>query len=460
MANVSNNNLFGTIVHDISVNNAAVETLFGTVVHNIPVNNTAVETLFSTVVHNTPVNNAAVETLFGTCIHDSGSTIFNVSDITGIVDLTASFDSSTQGWSTSSYAHQWSWVSVPVGSALANQSLPLPDNNATTPINMTNNEGLWHFEGDADDSSGNGRNGTVTGATQVAGRIGSNAYQFGNTDYIEFGLASNFVSSDFSIAFWIKGDGAWTPAIWDAVIGASNAFTWSTGFGIFWQDSTTLRCFVGGYNVTFADITISSFSSWNHIVMTYDGANITTYLNGAQASQVAYSLALTGLTNLFQVSKLGTHLGFEGTIDEVAIWSRAISTSEISNAYFLQSGSAASGSGANVNLDDSFSFVPEVTGTYEMNLNFIQYINNLSLSGNVTAEISSAGPGPTPVITGSNPTVKLVETTSNGYVLNTYSNSLLSVQRSRTVEQVPFRIGTKGKQSLRIRTNQEFTGSS
>ena len=175
MANVSNNNLFGTIVHDISVNNAAVETLFGTVVHNIPVNNTAVETLFSTVVHNTPVNNAAVETLFGTCIHDSGSTIFNVSDITGIVDLTASFDSSTQGWSTSSYAHQWSWVSVPAGSALANQSLPLPDNNATTPINMTNNEGLWHFEGDADDSSGNGRNGTVTGATQVAGRIGSNA---------------------------------------------------------------------------------------------------------------------------------------------------------------------------------------------------------------------------------------------------------------------------------------------
>ena len=73
---------------------------------------------------------------------------------------------------------------------------------------------------------------------------------------------------------------------------------------------------------------------------------------------------------------------------------------------------------------------------------------------------SSPSPG-TPVISASSPTVKLVSAIGDaGYVINTYSNNLLSVQRARTVDQVPFRLGTKGKQSLRDRTNTEFTGSS
>jgi hypothetical protein len=53
-----------------------------------------------------------------------------------------------------------------------------------------------------------------------------------------------------------------------------------------------------------------------------------------------------------------------------------------------------------------------------------------------------------------------VESKNLGYVFNTYRIQNLSVQRSRTSEQVPFKLGTKGKQSLRLRTNTEFTGSS
>jgi len=68
-------------------------------------------------------------------------------------------------------------------------------------------------------------------------------------------------------------------------------------------------------------------------------------------------------------------------------------------------------------------------------------------------------PPPSTVLTASNPTVKLVEANSTGYVFNTYRVQNLSVQRSRESEQVPFKLGTKGKLSLRVRTNQEFTGS-
>ena len=72
--------------------------------------------------------------------------------------------------------------------------------------------------------------------------------------------------------------------------------------------------------------------------------------------------------------------------------------------------------------------------------------------------VESAPPAPPePVIPASNPTQKLIEVDNAGYVFNTYK--MMSVQRTRTSEQVPFKLGTKGKQSLRLRTNEEFTGS-
>tara|TARA_R110002073_G_scaffold165676_1_gene322354 strand:+ start:115 stop:933 length:819 start_codon:yes stop_codon:yes gene_type:complete len=226
---------------------------------------------------------------------------------------------------------------------------------------MTNNQGLWHFEGNANDTSGNSRNGTVTGASLVAGKVGSQAYQFGVADKISFGAASNFISADFSISFWLKGDAAWTPATWDSILGASNAFTWSQGFGIFWQNATTIRCFVGSYTDSIADITVTA-ANWNHIVMTWDGANITAYLNGSLASTTAHTDALTGLANDFYASFIGTHGGGEQTIDELAIWSRAISASEVASIYAAQNGTLA-GLGS-----DTFTFTPDIVGTYQINL--------------------------------------------------------------------------------------------
>lgn len=246
-----------------------------------------------------------------------------VPDITGAPGAPATFDGSA---STSVAYYRWSW---PYG-----LGIPFPDNGAVTPIDMTDNEGLWHFEGNANDTSGNARNGTVTGASLVTGKVGSQAYQFGAADYISFGAASTFISANFSISFWLKGDAAWTPAVYDSIMGASNAFSWSQGFGIYWGGATTICCFVGGYG-TFASVSVVP-ADWNNIVMTYDGSNIKAYLNGSLISTTAHSAALTGLTNDFYASWLGTHGGGEQTIDELAIWSRAISASEVSGIYTAQ----------------------------------------------------------------------------------------------------------------------------
>jgi hypothetical protein len=407
------------------------------------------------------VANQSVINLYSSVVHTTAS--FAIADITGTVGASASFDASIFG-NNSSYSYQWSWQTVPAGSSFTNQILPLPDGGVNTFFNMTDNQGLWHFEGGADDDSGNGRNGTISNASLVAGKVGSNAYQFVNTDnsYIDFGQASDFLSprSPFSIAIWIKGDGGWTPSIFDAVVGFSNGFSWSEGVGIFWNNATTIRGFADAYNGQTVDATITNVDEWNHIAMTYDQADLRIYVNGVLSDTTNVGTNLTGLGNNLQVGRLGTHGRLEASLDEFAIWERTLTSAEVGDIFFIQSGSMATDASGNVGLGSTFTFVPDVTGTYTTDFTLA---GPSSGSTSADAVISAAGPTPPtpgPIITGSSPTVNLVESKNLGYVFNTYRIQNLSVQRSRTSEQVPFRLGTKGKQSLRLRTNTEFTGSS
>ncbi len=269
-------------------------------------------------------------------------------------------------------------------------------------------------------------------------------------------------SSPCSVGIWIKGDSGWTPSVYDAVLGFSNVFNWTEGMGIYWVNATTIRGFINVYNQQPVDGTITNVEEWNHIVMTYDQTDLKMYINGAMTTEQNRSITLNGLSNNLQVGRLGTHGGLEARLDEFAIWERALSDLEVNNLYFLQSGSLATDLVGNTGLGDTFTFVPDVSGTFTTNLSVTDGISNID--GNVNAYISTAsappGPSPTPVITGSNPTVKLIESKELGYVFNTYRIPQLSVQRSRTSEQVQFKLGTKGKQSLRTATNTEFTGSS
>ena len=68
--------------------------------------------------------------------------------------------------------------------------------------------GYWGFTGNANDASGNGNNGTVTGATLTADRFGNanSAYSFnGSTSYINCGTSSSLLSLDnFTYSVWVN----------------------------------------------------------------------------------------------------------------------------------------------------------------------------------------------------------------------------------------------------------------
>lgn len=460
MASISVLNSIGTVVHNAPDKSVSVVNSFGTVVHDVAATLETVSVLnsFSTVVHDVPapLNTVSVQDMFGTVIHNSNF-VFNVSDITGIVGNPATFDASTQGLPVADYAHEWSWVSVPGGSSYANQSIPFPDNSVNTYFDMTDNQGLWHFEGNADDSSGAGNNGTVNGATLVAGRVGNEAYSFnGINNSIDVGNAFAYTTQDFSLAFWVQ-EGA-------SQSGFVNIFgNQSSQRGFCLENDSSgghsYRIVAGDGGWTFGTSTALTPGVWTHLAITRNGSTVKIFKDGSLI------VTDTGFPVAFSAATIPMWLGgnqasgryWQGILDEFAIWDRTLSSDEIYDLYFLQFGSAASGSAPGTNLDDEFTFTPDVEGTYTINLNFYQYNNGQNAGGNVDAVISPAGGS---VIPASDPTVNLVESDIIGYKINTYDNDLLSVQRARTVEQIPFKLGGKGIQSLRKRTNTDFEDGS
>ena len=71
-------------------------------------------------------------------------------------------------------------------------------------------------------------------------------------------------------------------------------------------------------------------NTWTHLAVTYDNATLRLYINGVQASSVAYTGNLITSANPLQIggdSLYGQY--FQGIIDEVRVYDRALSQAEI-----------------------------------------------------------------------------------------------------------------------------------
>ena len=357
-------NTWATVVHTATPTDLTAQNMWATVVHTATSTDLTAQNVWATVVHTATATDLAAQNVWATTVHTAEPVLAIISNSPGSGTVGTPF--TFIGSSSTGLFYSWSILSRPPGS-VAGDPVPFPDNGATTPIDMTDNEGLWHFEGNANDTSGNARNGTVTGATLVAGKVGSQAYQFGVSDYIDFGAASTFLAApdDFSISIWIKGDAGWTPVLYDAVLGFSNAFTWNRGVGLYFTNADTLRVFVGAYNGFFTQGTLGTVSDWNHVAITYISGTLRLYINGVEASNNTGGSTLTGLTDQLQVGRLGTYGNLEATLDEFAIWSRGLSPTEVADIYALQNGPVTDAA--------DFTFTPDLNGTYEVQLEVAGY---------------------------------------------------------------------------------------
>jgi hypothetical protein len=200
------------------------------------------------------------------------------------------------------------------------------------------------------DATGHGRDGTVVGATLVAGIVGANAYSFdGSNDTIDFGANLQYTTGDFSFSVWLKPVAAQNT--WACVFGTHGI---NGGYALQQRDNNTNRYRVqtgsgGVFGATGTDFALIA-DIWSHVVITREGTVIKGYVNGnhvyTDVSVATISNALNFVAGNYTQSGWSGY--YKGEMDELASWSRALSAAEALAIYNEQvSGQYTPGTGPN-----------------------------------------------------------------------------------------------------------------
>jgi hypothetical protein len=200
----------------------------------------------------------------------------------------------------------------------------------------------YDLDGNAEDLSGNGLNGTVVGTSSVSDRSGnpSGALKFdGFTDYIDLGNRPEFnFTRDFTVTAWIKLNGT-QPAKYIlakyADFGGGIRSPQSYGLGT--DDNCRVYAFVSGSDVAYTEAGGRNMSDgyWHAIAYSYSADHgITLYQDGAYVGGGS-KLGLPAFTNSvpLMIGRASSGQWFNGSIDDVRIYSRSFSDSEIKNVY-------------------------------------------------------------------------------------------------------------------------------
>lgn len=206
------------------------------------------------------------------------------------------------------------------------------------PVSSGGPAGYWKLDDDAGlvatDSSGNGNDGTLTNGTAWAvGRINGALSFDGNNDYVEV-ANSAFLNPGgaITIAGWINPSQVST---------AQNVVSKGTT-----QNSQYVLRLQGGSNprmrfMTKANSLVSMFAPtkiqpnvWTHVAATYDGSFMRLYINGSLDASAAQSGQMTDSGDpLYISSNRGTGIYFDGLIDEVYVYDKALTSQEVLQLY-------------------------------------------------------------------------------------------------------------------------------
>jgi Concanavalin A-like lectin/glucanases superfamily/Bacterial Ig domain len=188
----------------------------------------------------------------------------------------------------------------------------------------------------AADLSGNNINGTVVGATWVPGGMYGNALAFnGTSSYVNLGNSTALqLTGSMTIEAWVKATG--NPADDGQIVAKSDPCGWQlktspdTGphtFGVSVSRTPTAKA--QRYSTT-----IRALNTWYHVAGVYDSASqtLSTYLNGSLDNGTLHGTVSASQFNQDVNVNIGRRAGgyyFNGVIDEVRIYNRALSQAEI-----------------------------------------------------------------------------------------------------------------------------------
>jgi hypothetical protein len=234
-----------------------------------------------------------------------------------------------------------------------------PSSQPTNRISSSLKNGLvayYSCNGHARDGSGNGNNGMIRGGmtfNSARTGLGGSACFFGGANYLEIpGEQFNF-RNNMSVAFWVKTSAAVPLSgfhICDRrynVTSQQQAAGWSIEQSVS-AASYSLNYVSEPWTVLASDILTFTANQWYHAVFTKSDNKLTRYLNGGislVSSKLVSSAVilpapthlplLIGAQNSGQTNPAipGTGTFFKGTLDEIFVYNRTLTASEVLELY-------------------------------------------------------------------------------------------------------------------------------
>jgi uncharacterized repeat protein (TIGR02543 family) len=217
----------------------------------------------------------------------------------------------------------------------------------------------YPFDGNAIDGSGNGNHGILqSGVSFVDGKIGKSAeFNGGNNAYIRIPHnATQKFDDKFSVAGWVLSNGhggsLFTKYTWNAAGGGGKGFFVSGSDDLVFSSSGSAISAFARFNTSYSGeeqnwpVHQISTEQFHYFTVTYDDSQIKLYINAELKSEKTIPFAKT-LDNSYDmlIGAFFTNDGktvfskgfFDGLLDELRVYNRALSESEIQTLYRLGS---------------------------------------------------------------------------------------------------------------------------
>lgn len=253
--------------------------------------------------------------------------------------------------------------------------------------------GYWDMEGigvtgngvSIPDKSGNGNNGTTVIGTNTTGMNCTLGAKYGNScnfdgtdDYVAVGDLDTFdfeENDSFAVSAWVKTNSS--NANHRIIVSNQSNISTVAGFSLFKRTSNGLA----GIRIADGDSSAEVLSSitwnneWSHLVGVVDRnlEMITLYINGEPVGTTTISENVNSIgtnTPLTIGARNSGSYNWEGDIDEVRIYNRALSADEVKKLYTWAPGPVAyydfeEGSGVTVNDKSGNGYDGSLTGSPE-----------------------------------------------------------------------------------------------
>ena len=194
--------------------------------------------------------------------------------------------------------------------------------------------GYWPFNGNANDESGNGNNGTVNGATLTTDRNGvaNNAYEFNSSSNNSISIGSVNLLNDFTINAWYKLNsiGGWQNII--SKYGANG------GYALIFDNLGALYAHTNQGTAP-GDACSSNYientNIWHMATLRLSQGVLKFFIDGIEqgsCTSMNNSSPDSSIT-YFGRQSAGTSENLNGKLDDIGIWNRALTQAEVTALY-------------------------------------------------------------------------------------------------------------------------------